>query len=114
MKLEDYQKKALTFIKGWWGNTPDKTHGAWGILAEAGEIAGFFKTGYRKGEATGEFKDDVIDEVGDVLFYVNELLAAYEVSWEEVFAKNIIKLSYREANGKDKKAERKAQLAWKA
>ena len=60
-----------------------------------------------------KMEDDIIDEVGDVLFYINETLAAIECSWEEAFAKNIIKLSFREKYGKDKKKERELQLAWK-
>lgn len=68
-----------------------------GLVGEAGEIAEKIKKQIRDGKpAAGE---EVIKELGDVLFYVAALANYYDSGLDEVMQKNVNKLNSREARG---------------
>lgn len=75
-----------------------RLHAAFGINAEAGEIASLFQHYYQGAEIS---KDKVLDELGDLLWFVSELCDMYNTSIMEVMRRNIAKLEKRYPDGFD-------------
>lgn len=68
-----------------------------GLVAEAGEVAGKVAKYYRK---DGELpKEDLIDEIGDVLWFISELARYLETDLSVVADKNRKKLASRKERG---------------
>lgn len=71
-----------------------------GLAGEAGEVANKVKK-WKRGDMTqSELEDVLLDELGDVLWYVAML--AHEAGWslDQIAQRNIEKLSSRKARGK--------------
>lgn len=95
--------------------TPRMEHAVYGTVTEAGELMSDIK----KAKIYGKDIDraHLIDEMGDVMWYLALLADELGVSFEEVWEKNIAKLQVRfpekfeseRALHRDKEAERKAQ-----
>lgn len=95
--------------------TPRMEHAIYGTVTEAGELMSDLK----KSKIYGKEVDraHLIDEMGDVMWYLALLADELGVTFEEVWEKNIAKLRVRfpekfEAQlalERDKEAERKAQ-----
>lgn len=73
-----------------------------GLSGESGEVADKFKKIIRdkNGKLNKEDKEDIIKELGDVIWYVATIARYMEVPLEEIVEKNIVKLSTRKANNK--------------
>lgn len=71
-----------------------------GLVGEAGEVANKVKKWMRGDMSESELKKVLLDELGDVLWYVAML--SHEAGWEleQVAQRNIDKLSSRKARGK--------------
>jgi NTP pyrophosphatase (non-canonical NTP hydrolase) len=63
-----------------------------GLMNEAGEVGGAFKKEIRDGV---DNKELIIDEMGDVLWYLTNLCRVYDISVSELMYKNINKLVSR-------------------
>ncbi len=76
---------------------------ALGLTSEAGEVAGKIKK-YIRGdyESIDIIRDKIIDELGDVLWYITALANELDSSLEEVQEKNTVKLLARLAKNKIK------------
>lgn len=111
MELRDYYKMVEEFRSKDF-NSVDTAglHGLAGLTSEVGEIADLYKKAMFKFNI-GVNRDDIIDECGDVLYYLQMELAAYGSNLQECMDRNSTKLKFRMANGKDKVTERKLQLA---
>ena len=81
-----------------------RRHAAFGLMAEAGEVADIWQHFYQ-GAAID--KDKVIDELGDCLWFIAEMCDTYGVSLMEVMKRNIAKLQKR-YSGEGFDAERSA------
>lgn len=103
----DFIKKLLFYRKGV-GTNPvvvpvctadldyvadNELHGSLGVFSEAGEILELVENAIFKGEEIE--REKVVDEVGDLLWYVAMLLREVDVSFEEVARLNIEKLRKR-------------------
>jgi NTP pyrophosphatase (non-canonical NTP hydrolase) len=109
MTPQQYADKAITLIRGHWGKEPDVMHGFLGIASESGELLSLAKKMYVKDKLPD--RDDVVDELGDLLWYIHVVMACYDITFDEATNKNIIKLEYRDKFGKNKPVERELQLA---
>lgn len=74
-------------------------NGVMGLCGESGEVIDIIKKWYYQGHNLEEKK--VIDEVGDVLWYVCSILSGLNVTLEETMEHNIEKLKQRYPNGFD-------------
>ena len=80
-------------------NTEDKRrHALFGLCSEVGEIHSIFQHEYQG--ATVD-KEKVINESGDLMWFLSELLDTYNVDLEEVLVYNIEKLRRRYPEGFD-------------
>tara|TARA_B100000700_G_scaffold59493_1_gene64855 strand:- start:427 stop:762 length:336 start_codon:yes stop_codon:yes gene_type:complete len=66
-----------------------------GLNGEAGEIAEKIKKSIRDNQSLEEIKPALIDEIGDVLWYVANLAHEVGISMNEVAIRNINKLQSR-------------------
>lgn len=105
MFMNDYQTAARRTAMG---NSLD--HFVMGLAEEAGEVAGVMKRFHRGDEKYRQFvrfirdgdyhitdfaKEKLLDEIGDVLWYIAMIADELEVPLEEVAQRNINKLADR-------------------
>ena len=68
-------------------------HAAMGTVTEAGELMDALKKHYFYGAPLGEV--NLVEELGDLTWYIAIMLHALDVSFEELFDRNIAKLRDR-------------------
>lgn len=110
--LNDYQTAALRTSRGPDGTLPPLWYLALGMAGEAGEVANLVKKFERHGKPFDA--DAVVDELGDVLWYVAVAAVRCGVDLSEVAARNVAKLRRRypdgfEARGGGADADRAAE-----
>ncbi len=71
-------------------------HASMGMAGEAGEVVDLVKKITFYGKQMDRTK--LLEEAGDLLWYVNLLISALESSWSEVFEINVRKLEARYPN----------------
>ncbi len=101
MTFEDYQAKARTTAI--YPNIGSNyVYPTLGLTNEAGEVAGKIKKAMRDdvGVITVEKQEDLIAELGDVLWYLAQLATELGITLEDVAAKNLEKLLSRQERGK--------------
>ena len=100
MKANEYQKLALRTANLDESKKEIITNAIFGLCGESGEIADYFKKYYFQGH---EFDTDVVvNELGDVCWYVALLAKALGVDLETVLNENVNKLKRRYPDGFDK------------
>lgn len=72
---------------------------ALGLSSEAGEVAGKVKKYMRDGGSFMFLRDQVKDELGDVLWYIATLAHDLDLTLDEIAYHNTIKLQSRQARG---------------
>ncbi len=100
MNFEEYQKKVKeTSIYPNQGN--NVAYATLGLAGEAGEVADKVKKLIRDagGKLTPDKREEMIKELGDVLWYLTAVSNELSVSIEEVATKNVHKLEDRKARG---------------
>lgn len=70
-----------------------------GLTGEAGEIANKFKKIIRGDKTLETTREDLIDEAGDVLWYLSRLAEHLGTTLEEVGRRNVQKLDSRRERG---------------
>ena len=99
MTLNDYQQQALRTAKDrsdWFARLQE---GALGLAGEAGEVADYIKKGVYQGHVLKP--DKLVEELGDVLWYVALVADAGGISLDDVARANIDKLWARFPQGFD-------------
>lgn len=91
MTWKEYQAWALTKREG-----PPECM-ALGLAGETGELVDTIKkVVYHK---RGGLQDKLVEEAGDVLFYLSQVLWDYNITLEQVMETNVAKLNRRYPNG---------------
>lgn len=99
MTLNEYQQLAQRTSRHDLPQESHITNGVLGLAGEAGECADLLKKHfYQDGRP---FRLDLIEEIGDVLWYVAETAAGLGVSLEAIAETNINKLKKRYPEGFD-------------
>lgn len=81
-------------------------HGIIGVANEAGELLGLYKkAAFNNKKVT---RDQIADELGDVLWYMARVLRGIDMSFEELASRNTAKLTTRFANTYENASQRKA------
>lgn len=97
MNFSEYQK--LSIKTAIYGVEHQITYPALGLASEAGEVAGKVKKRLRDGGSFIALRDQLRDELGDVLWYVAVLAHDLDLDLDEVALNNIKKLSDRKSRG---------------
>ena len=97
MSLNEYQELALRTSRADLNSEDHLTNGCLGLAGEAGECCDLLKKSkYQDGR---DIKDKMIDELGDILWYVSETATAMGVWMEKIAERNIEKLKQRYPDG---------------
>lgn len=101
MDFSNYQFRASKTAKYPNNPTLGVIYTALGLSSEAGEVAGKVKKMIRDDnmELTHDRKENIIDELGDVLWYCAMLATELNISLGEVAIRNLKKLEDRENRG---------------
>lgn len=93
MQLSDYQKQALLSVAIKEKNLAALGHRTLGVSGEAGELANVIKKLIRdkNGKATAADIQQIVEKLGDTLYYVAVLAEYFDIDLEEVAAKNLKK-----------------------
>ncbi len=102
--FNDYQQQSITTRRGDLGDREAMLNATLGLTGEAGEVANLVKKAHYHNHPLENAK--LVDELGDVLFYVAWLADLLEVSLEEVARRNSEKLRRRYPNGFSAQASR--------
>ena len=110
MTATEYEQQAHRTIAG--HAAENITYLGFGLIAEAGEVADKIAKAVRRGDIVinnneivsfrGDafrFTGDIVDELGDVLWFVAMMARRLGFSLEEVMRRNLDKLADRQARG---------------
>ena len=97
MTFNEYQDKAMTFLNNKLSKKDVLINGAMGLCGESGEVIDIVKKHHAQGHELD--KEKIIEELGDVCWYIAEIAYVLDVKLEDVFEGNINKLSKRYKNG---------------
>jgi len=92
LNLTDYQSKASTFAL-----SVSPLERVFGLLEEAGEVAGAFKRMERGDYDMPTFGAKLAGELGDVLWYLAQICSDNQWSLEDIAQSNLDKLESRKA-----------------
>ena len=97
MELNKYQEVALRTHNTDSNITEALTNYALGLTGESGEVADIIKKHIFHGHELN--KDEIVKELGDVLWYLSSLASMCNVTLDEVAGHNLNKLGNRYPNG---------------
>ena len=99
MTINEYQKLAMTTLNRDLSERDVLLNGVMGLCGESGEAIDIVKKHLMHGHELD--REHLIDELGDVAWYVAETAYALDVDLEEVLTRNIDKLKKRYPDGFD-------------
>jgi NTP pyrophosphatase (non-canonical NTP hydrolase) len=106
LSLNEYQEKVQsTAVYPGQGSVKGVEYCLFGALGELGEIANKYKKILRKEENVYKHREDLMEEIGDVLWYTMQLLKELGYTAEYAAQHNISKLQVRKAEGTLKERE---------
>lgn len=97
MNFKEYQEKALRTAGMYSCKINQLINGVMGLNGEAGEVIDLVKKHLYQGHELD--KDKLVDECGDVLWYLNLISNALNVDLEDIAIHNIKKLEIRYPKG---------------
>ena len=97
MNFNEYQKLAQRTSSKKISTIDKVLNGVMGLNGEAGECIDIFKKYFFQGHELD--KEKLIDELGDVLWYIAETCTGIGITMEEVAVRNIEKLRKRYPHG---------------
>lgn len=102
LSLAEYQEKAYQNIQDHYNRKEEVMHWAVGLGEEAGEVLSVVKHRYYAGRYVDDddMLEDIINELGDVLWHISSLCSSLGLDLEDVAKYNVAKLADRYPNGK--------------
>ena len=97
MTINEYQSLAMTTLNKDLNKDQVLLNGAMGLCGESGEVIDLLKKHLSQGHPLN--KEKMIEEIGDVAWYLAEVAYALNVDLETVLSKNIQKLKDRYPEG---------------
>ena len=97
MEINEYQRLAMKTLNPKLDKKDILINGVMGLCGEAGEAIDIVKKHLAQGHEL--HKDKLVEELGDVAWYLAETATALDVTLEEVFSQNIEKLKKRYPEG---------------
>jgi NTP pyrophosphatase (non-canonical NTP hydrolase) len=102
MQLNEYQQLSKRTLNAELILEDQLVNYSLGVAGEAGEVADIVKKAVYHGHLLD--KDEIVKELGDVLFYVAAIASTLHISLDEIAEKNVEKLLKRYPNGFSQKA----------
>lgn len=99
MTINEYQKLAMTTLNKELSEKDVLINGVMGLCGESGEVIDIVKKHLAQGHELD--REKMIDELGDVAWYLAEVAYVLQVPLEEVLTQNIEKLKKRYPQGFD-------------
>ena len=99
MTINEYQTLAMRTLNPELSKKDVLINGVMGLCGESGEAIDIVKKHLAQGHTLD--REALIKELGDVAWYLAETAYALDVSLEEVFERNIVKLCARYPDGFD-------------
>lgn len=93
---DKYQELASRTINQWLSIDEKQDHAMLGMASEVGEVLGIYQKSYQGHEIK---RDDVIDELGDLMWFIAEFCTASNIKLSCVLERNIEKLLKRYPDG---------------
>ena len=97
--LEEYQE----FVETTWirEDTPqaEELRIFYGLIGEIGEIAELNKKFMRDGGDPEQWRENIIKEFGDALYYFAKLANFFDIDLDDVLVTNVLKLTSRKDRG---------------
>ena len=97
MEINEYQKQAIKSLNPSLNNNEILLNGVMGLCGESGEVIDILKKHLSQGHELN--KEKMIEELGDVAWYLAETTYALGVDLDTVLNNNLIKLSKRYPEG---------------
>ena len=97
MDIQEYGDYQVRIITDLGDRQKNLMHMAAGISGEAGEVLDIVKKNFAYGKPLDHAH--LIEELGDIVFYINGLMWMLDTSWDEVLTTNIRKLEARYPSG---------------
>ena len=97
MTLNEYQELALRTSRTDLSRSDHLMNGCLGLAGEAGECCDLLKK--HRFQDGREIREKMIDELGDVLWYISEAAAAFDIWLDQIAEHNIEKLRKRYPEG---------------
>lgn len=97
MTVNEYQQLAMATLNGNLNQRDILINGVMGLCGEAGEAIDIVKKHLAQGHSLD--REHLIEELGDIAWYLAETATALEVDLDEVFSRNIEKLKKRYPDG---------------
>ena len=104
MQLNEYQQRSKRTLNTDLIMEDQLTNYCLGVAGEAGEVADIIKKAIYHGHVLSP--DKIVEELGDVLFYVAAIASTLHVNLDEIAEKNVEKLLRRYPEGFSQKASR--------
>lgn len=99
MTVNEYQQLAMATLNCNLNQKDILINGVMGLCGEAGEAIDIVKKHLAQGHALD--REHLIEELGDIAWYIAEVASVLEIDLEEVFSRNIEKLKKRYPDGFD-------------
>ena len=110
MTLDEYQDAARRTLNVDWSLKDQQANAALGLAGEAGEVADLYKKILYHGHQVPALT--IVDELGDVLWYLAAVASLEGLSLGDIAAANIAKLRVRYPNGfSQEDSQRRADVA---
>lgn len=100
MDVKEYRESAMVTVNRNLEKRDMLINGAMGLCGESGEVIDILKKHIFHGHELD--REHLLEELGDVAWYLNEAAYALDSSLEEIFDRNIAKLKKRYPQGFDK------------
>ena len=100
MDVKEYSESAMVTVNRGLEKREMLINGAMGLCGESGEVIDILKKHLFHGHELD--REHLLEELGDVAWYLNEAAYALDSSLEEIFDRNIAKLKKRYPDGFDK------------
>ena len=100
MDVKEYRESAMVTVNRNLDKRDMLINGAMGLCGESGEVIDILKKHIFHGHELD--REHLLEELGDVAWYLNEAAYALDSSLEEIFERNIAKLKKRYPQGFDK------------
>lgn len=97
MTINEYQRLAMTTLNKELSNSEVLLNGVMGLCGESGEVIDLLKKHLSQGHPLN--KEKMLEELGDVAWYMAEIAYALGADLESVLANNIKKLKERYPEG---------------